>query len=220
MSSRRTCYWCGDPATSDDHVPPANLFPKDRRTNLITVPSCRRHNEDLTKEDELFRFYVQAVSDSSHALRLFEDKTLRSLTRPGAEKFTEKIFKGSKPVLIAGKKTRALKVDPKRQALYFEKITRGLYFHLFGRMAPSDITTFSPQFQTPGLDYVELARLLLPPLGHPTAKEGEVGQPEIFRYRYFHQRTPQEETFIVRMIFYDKVVAMGFFGNRALPPQP
>lgn len=56
----------------------------------------------------MFRFYIQACSESPHSLRLFEDKTLRSITRPEADKFAARIFKDSQPVMVRGKETRAL----------------------------------------------------------------------------------------------------------------
>ena len=211
MKKRKTCYWCGAEATSDDHVPPQNLFPKDKKKDLITVPSCRKHNEDLTKEDEMFRFYLQACSESPDSLRLFDVKTLRSITRPKAAKFAARLFEGSTPIMARGRETRALKVDSKRQDLYFEKITRGLFFHLFGRQLPSSVATVSPQFMASGLDYVALGKSLLKYLGLPGAVEGKVGQPEIFRFRYYHIRDDAHEAFIVRMIFYGSVAVLGMF---------
>ncbi len=54
MKNDQYCYWCGEPATSKEHVPPKCLFPEDKdikpilnetfREHLITVPSCDKHN--------------------------------------------------------------------------------------------------------------------------------------------------------------------------------
>src|SRR5207249_3321945 len=33
------CAYCGSHATSEDHIPPKNLFPKNARTDLIKVPA-------------------------------------------------------------------------------------------------------------------------------------------------------------------------------------
>ena len=52
------CYYCGEPAMSEEHVPPKCLFPeqkdtgKDYRKNLITVPSCDKHNAGKSCDDE------------------------------------------------------------------------------------------------------------------------------------------------------------------------
>jgi hypothetical protein len=208
------CYWCGAQATSVDHVPPENLFPKDKKKNLITVPSCKKHNEDLTKEDEIFRFYLQACAESADSLKLFEDKTLRSITRPGGHTLAKKIFGGSVPISVQGHDTRALEVDPIRQELYFEKITRGIFFHLFGRQLDGAIATFSPSFMSPGLDYAALSKLTLGHILSPEAIDGVVGQPEIFRYRYFHKKDAEGEAFLIRMTFYGSVQVIGMFSKK------
>lgn len=162
----------------------------------------------------MFRFYLQACAESPDSLRLFGDKTLRSITRPAAKKFTARLFEGSMPITVQGRETRAFKIDPKRQNLYFEKITRGLFFHLFGRSVSASVTTASPHFMTPGLDYAALGESLLKYLGLPDAVEGVVGQPEIFRYRYYQTRDDEHEAFMVRMIFYGSVVVLGMFAEK------
>ena len=63
-----TCYYCGAPATSDEHAPPRALFPKlkdspdgrNYRLNLRTVRSCDVHNTRKSKEDE-YLLYVLAM---------------------------------------------------------------------------------------------------------------------------------------------------------------
>lgn len=36
------CYYCGEPACTDEHVPPQTMF--DSTCDSITVPSCEKHN--------------------------------------------------------------------------------------------------------------------------------------------------------------------------------
>lgn len=50
---------CDRLACSREHVPPRNLFPKEKdirrenyRKNLITVPSCELHNAAKSHDDE------------------------------------------------------------------------------------------------------------------------------------------------------------------------
>jgi hypothetical protein len=64
-----TCYYCGAPATSDEHAPPRALFPKlkdspdgrNYRLNLQTVRSCDVHNTQKSKEDE-YLLYILVMS--------------------------------------------------------------------------------------------------------------------------------------------------------------
>lgn len=62
MKNQEICYWCGWVATSSEHVPPKCLFPESKdvkgiydrsfRNNLITVPSCDKHNMKKSHDDE------------------------------------------------------------------------------------------------------------------------------------------------------------------------
>jgi hypothetical protein len=203
------CYWCGRPALSREHVPPLSFFPRGKRTNLITVPSCYSHNEALSAHDETFRFYLQACSDSADALKIFDTKTLRGLERPEAAKRLEKLFKGSRSIIVNGQETRALQVDPSEQNLFFEKVVRGLYFHVFGNPAPTQVTTVSPNFVTAGLDYLALGKNLMPYLNHPNVIEPAVAQPNIFRFRYYRYLDGGREAFVVQCIFYCSVTMLG-----------
>jgi hypothetical protein len=73
------CYWCGEAATSREHVPPKGLFPQGKNNQLITVPSCEKHNEALSDVDEKFRVFVQGGASSHDALSMFKGKTLDGL---------------------------------------------------------------------------------------------------------------------------------------------
>jgi hypothetical protein len=178
-----TCYWCGDPATSREHVPSDALFPSGKRTNLITVPSCREHNQRFSKDDEKFRFYLQACSESPDALQLFDTKTMRGLERAGAARMVAGLFKGMQQVAVPGGTTAALQIDPRAQDRFFEKVTRGLHFHILGRRVTGDVATFSPKFINPTLNYTELASDLLKYIYSARAINGKVSHPEIFRFR-------------------------------------
>jgi hypothetical protein len=59
----RFCYFCGDKATSKEHVPPKSFFPEESkcRLNLITVPSCDKHNNEKSETDEyILQFFAGA----------------------------------------------------------------------------------------------------------------------------------------------------------------
>jgi len=56
----KICYFCGENAQSKEHVPARCFFPENEsyRKQLITVPSCEKHNEDTSVDDE----YVASTS--------------------------------------------------------------------------------------------------------------------------------------------------------------
>ena len=70
-----TCCYCHNPSTTKDHIPPKNIFPKPRPTNLITVLSCKDCNEDPSLDDEYFGFIITAACAGHHQAReLFKEK--------------------------------------------------------------------------------------------------------------------------------------------------
>jgi len=207
MGNKR-CYWCGKPATSVEHVPPENLFPKDRKSNLITVPSCSSHNEELSHLDELFRFYLQSCSASHDAAEMFKEKAIRSITRPEGKKLARLIFQGSQRILVNGEEKLLLNLSKKGAFEYFEKITRGIYFKLFKKPLIGKVSVASPQFFNPKLDYKNLQSNVGPFLESSRAINGTVSQPEIFRYRYFHSLKPPVEAFVLMTVFYNSVLVL------------
>ena len=54
------CAICGGVASTDDHIPPQNLYPKPRPPNLQlhTVPACKSCNNGASADDEEFKMIV------------------------------------------------------------------------------------------------------------------------------------------------------------------
>jgi len=130
---------CDQPEVSKEHVPPKCFFPEqkdlpkgiDYRKNLITVPSCEKHNMSTSKDDE----YLLAVIITHHqnnqaAYNHFMSKILRMLKRKTS--LTERIVKSSTPVTIAGQSTALLNAEPDRVYPELKKIACGIHFHHFG----------------------------------------------------------------------------------------
>lgn len=80
------CYCDKNIATTDNHIPPKNLFPTPKPNNLITVPSCEKCNKGFSKDDEYFRNTICLRDDISQNanIKLIIQTILRSLGRPEA----------------------------------------------------------------------------------------------------------------------------------------
>src|SRR5690348_15316523 len=118
---REYCAYCGAPKTSDDHIPPKNLFPINR-TNLITVPSCNEHNGKQSELDERFRNYIAAkVGNPTPAGHLLLEKTIRRIVR--SRKTTQR------PSDLAAFE---VKIESDAFTPVVERITRGLYWQRYG----------------------------------------------------------------------------------------
>src|SRR6056297_1597568 len=86
---RGRCYFCGKPATSSEHVPPKCIFPEqkdlpdeDYRKNLITVPSCDKHNAAKSRDDEfLMACLAPVVGNNGAGFLHMNTKLSRSYAR-------------------------------------------------------------------------------------------------------------------------------------------
>src|SRR4051812_45143873 len=95
MSSKKyrnkQCVYCGQLATTGDHIPPASLFASPRPNNLIKVPSCKACNDGASKDDEYFRVQLALRED----MRGHPDvegvlpDVIRGLENPAKHKFKE-----------------------------------------------------------------------------------------------------------------------------------
>src|SRR6185369_1818743 len=61
--SLETCYMCDKATVSREHAPPLGFFPEDRRVNLITVPSCKTHNNDNSDDVRYVRDIITSSID-------------------------------------------------------------------------------------------------------------------------------------------------------------
>ena len=140
--TKRVCYWCEEPATSREHVPPRCLFPvsadtvdgRSHREQLITVPSCDLHNGAKSDDDEyLLCVLAFSILNNQVGQQQAVSKVLRALKQD--PKLTERVLGIGKEITIeetaSGKldTTLAFKVDDKRLQSAFEHIARGVYFH-------------------------------------------------------------------------------------------
>jgi hypothetical protein len=132
------CVYCGRvrPLTRDD-VPPKNLFPEPRPSNLITVPSCRECNQSFMLDDEYFRLVIADASNPKVSPENFDHllKAKQKLLGP-------KKFRSAKGLLLnrMDRSNGLLAVDRHRVERVLERIVRGLFFRLRGMRLPDTYT--------------------------------------------------------------------------------
>lgn len=136
----KLCYYCGCPATSDEHVPPICLFPAqkdafgvDHRKNLFTVPSCDEHNIRKSKDDEFLMMCLTSVV-GNNALGYLQTQTKlhRAVKRTDGRLLGTAIRDPENATIVTrdGTEFPALigKADMPRLCNALEHIARGLYF--------------------------------------------------------------------------------------------
>lgn len=132
------CAICGvNPATTKDHVPPKNLFPKPRPQDLITVPACACCNNGSSVEDEDFRTYLSLLigkqTDLMERLWLQSKKSLDRRTQTRTS-FLESIKSlGATHQTNLGERI-AFEIPARVYTIVFERVVRGLYYHHFGEI--------------------------------------------------------------------------------------
>jgi hypothetical protein len=150
------CYFCGKNATSKEHVPPKCIFPKlkdsldgkNYRENLITVPSCDRHNSDKSNDD-IYLLYVLALNilsnqHGSHQAKtavikdiLHNDSLLKRISSNITEVTVEDVDEGN------FNKTGAFKIEDERLNSALEHISKGLFFYHFQKIFDGEIKIIS-----------------------------------------------------------------------------
>lgn len=140
------CYMCDLPGTTAEHVPPRALFPEAKdveggnyRIDLITVPSCPAHNTAKSDDDEFLMVSLAGIiGNNSIGYRHKLTKVDRAIRR-SSFRLLEKVMLGKRQVIkVETTNNRYLEViwgtpDVGRLRRSFDRITRGLYFHHFGK---------------------------------------------------------------------------------------
>ncbi len=133
----KRCIYCGaeDDLTAD-HVPPKNLFPSPRPSNLLTVPACGKCNSSFEKDDEYFRLTLIMREDLAHhpdVQRVFP-RVAKSLSKPTKRGFRKGFLEAVRFVevqtsagIILGRRN-AMTIDTSRLKRVVERVTRALFY--------------------------------------------------------------------------------------------
>lgn len=156
------CYLCRSTENlTRDHLPPKNLFPEPRPSNLITVPCCKTCNERFSKLDEQVRVFMCMPVNVSEAGKnvmrqkvfggsLKKSPALRKQMARGLVKKTLVTQHG--PVIVPLITMGRVVLDP-----FFTRLTKGLlatfypdvdYFgQEFDVTQPNQFTSQHPRFK-------------------------------------------------------------------------
>jgi len=209
---------CDAVATSAEHAPPDCFFPEGYRSNLITVPSCAKHNEANAKDVEYVRNVISTQHGTNGAAVLLFETTKRSLEH--SPKLAARTFRDLRPVTVEGEETGAFPIDLPRHQRVMEAIAYALYFRDFGKKHRGDWQVFTPTFMYAAhvhqgapdpwdnfRAYVESGNYKLMQVPHP----------EVFKYGVIEM---EEGQIIYRFEFYGSVVVMAWTRFITFTPPP
>lgn len=212
MATRRTCYRCGQPATSVDHVPPKAFFPKERearglRKDLVTVPSCDDHNGARSSDDQYLASLFVVCVQGDHLPQPFVDRMIRGLAR-GERPLGKRMLSQSELVLTPRGPTAAVSLERERLEEVLISTAYGLLYALDGKRTPEELEVFeeSGPFgsrKNGELKQYDASEAFAPVLEklHVRGEPQRGANPEVFSYMATRDPVP-----IVRMVFYQEIV--------------
>lgn len=222
----KTCYMCDAVATSVEHVPPKCFFPEqkdlpvgeDLRKNLITVPSCERHNVATSKDDEYaLMTTVASLGTSDLAHDHFSTKVIRIIKRNPT--FGTSVYKGQRVVKIGAGDGVAFKADVPRYNRVMRRIVHGIYYHHTGERLRRDFKLHVGQLRNfdPERDYN--ARRACRMAAELLTDQPRIGDnPEVFFYQFSDDREKDEH--LMRLVFYGGYDVVALWGQSVATAVP
>lgn len=206
------CYMCGEDAINREHVPPLCLFPEEKdlgiklRYDLITVPSCEKHNSKKSKDDE-FLLTCIAGNILNNKIGILHNltKVKRALARKKTD-FMKSILRNAKFTEIQHDNHLIEAIygfpDSLRLVNCFKHIAYGLYYYEFNNIFQGKCNIFLG-FLRYRRDNDEKQKILISTLFAKESANWEIKgkNPEVFQYQF----GPIDQFGLIplRMLFYE-----------------
>lgn len=224
MKAPYTCYCCEGIGNTNEHAPPKSIYPKqkylpkgspDYRKNLITVPSCKKHNNEKSGDDEyLLALFTLSIPEAKIADPMMK-KWIEAFKRN--DSLAKRIFSKSREItilteknslLIPGK-TLAITAERERIDNVIKSTARALYYHEFKYKNKwlGDVTVTSPTFLNQKLfidfEINEIHRSFFQAFENPNIPlKGP--HYDIFFYQMLEEGL--EGACVIKMVFYNHLV--------------
>ncbi|MBK6987911.1 MAG: hypothetical protein KBF92_02210 [Bacteroidia bacterium] len=205
----KKCYRCGKDATSKEHAPAKCYFPEEAeyRKNLITVPSCKEHNEDTSKDDEYVRNWIcMSLGNNGTAYKQFFGKVIKSIQEsPGLKAI---MFKNAKRVFVEDEKgnklpTWAFELDRVRFDSAIIKIAYALFYNTYKETWHKDLHTMTDFLVYGDMTQDEQGALLQSFRGQIHEHHFDGNNPQVFKYKFLQTESEDIHEQVLRMQFYE-----------------
>ncbi|MBI1453596.1 MULTISPECIES: hypothetical protein [Acinetobacter] len=206
------CYMCSGIGNTSEHVPPKCIFPEikdigqDLRKNLIKVPSCRKHNNSKSGEDEfLLVFLASYFFNNEIGSQHLRGKVSRTLVRSAGKQIRE--------LFINKGKLKEIKIDHhnsiifgtpdlKRLSDIFETIAYGLYRHHFKQNFDGEIKVYFESLLYNDENSKKFNQFIVEKITKEVEGEDIFGRnPKVFFYQI--SKKSDENILGLRMSFYE-----------------
>lgn len=211
-----TCYMCDEIATSKEHVPPKCMFPESKdvngenyRNNLITVPSCDKHNSKKSKDDEFLMVSTAGIiGNNSIGYRHKLGKVNRAIRR-SSSRLLEKVFLQRKHFFIKTENNLFIEVvwgtpDYERLLSCYKHICYGLHYHHFKSRFVGNIKIIPGYFYKKDKNAKTFNTFMRHKTAIELAKKEKFGaNSEIFYYQFTDK--DQFGLYLLKICFYDGI---------------
>jgi hypothetical protein len=216
------CVYCGEikPLTLD-HIPPKNLFPKQKRNNLVKVPSCDNchgQNKRVSLDDEYFRTMLIQRHDVLVSPSILEvrDTVICSLNKPEKSGFRNSFLRSTRLVDLYSKgriflgKGITYQVDLSRLSLVAKRIILGLFYYQKKYRLPNNYKVHAAAASGIQLSSREKLNDLIGKIRLVMAgRKKNIVDKEVFSYYVvFTNDDPNVSQWV--LIFYNRIVFIGF----------
>lgn len=215
------CYACSEKPTGKEHSPARAFFPPQNRyrRELISVPSCDRHNNTKSKEDTYAAYHISLIAEMlesepgcAHLLqegpfaRTFEHG--RKQGRTGFAKLILSEIRESHP----NPEYYVAEMDGPRMEHYMELCARAIYMHdrLKKLTLPLKAASLGGDFRDPA----KRARLLEVQASFDQQMRGcarKGANPDVFQYAICEDE--EDDLLIIELLFYRTVHQWVFYPN-------
>ncbi|WP_061012654.1 hypothetical protein [Photobacterium leiognathi] len=133
------CYFpgCESHANTKEHIPPKSFFPDSKRMNLMTIKSCKVHNNEKTKDDiyVLANICLNSIDESqSDAYDVFES-TVKPQLIHNNQALMKKVLRN---LSKRDEKTSRFEVNSSRLDSFFDCLTHGVIYKKLKRKVDLD----------------------------------------------------------------------------------
>jgi len=203
-----TCYMCNRPSVSREHVPPLCFFPElidtqqniDFRKNLITVPSCDKHNTEKSNDDVyVFALICMHCENNDVATSHALTKVKRAFKKDKG--LARKIAASSIPICYNNQKTFACKIDLPKYYNATGCMVRALYYHHYHEKLLYQLHVHSPGIRDASLNKRKDIRefvTMIDPIFARCSEQGE--NKEVFKYKLYRD---DQKMMAIKMTFYE-----------------
>lgn len=211
-----TCYMCPAPATTREHAPPQCFFPEEFRKDLITVPSCAKHNLGNSEDVEYVRNVICGQRGTNEVAALVSETARRSYDYKPA--LFARTFADVRTVVVDGEETGAFPIDLRRHRVVMRAIAHAPYYRDTGRRHDGGFGIFSPSMAHRDSLYggrPDPADGLRHYLESGTFTAMPVSEPKVFKYGVLD---PGEGQLLYRFEFYESFVVNAWTRPLKLSP--